>query len=73
MKTKTPLQILVTDPAMLEWPEVKEIMAKGHMVSCLAGESDVVIGPNCWQMTEALRKYFKLAIAAAKTRAKGKP
>ena len=66
-----PLTILVTDQAMLEWPEVQEIVVKGHIVQCLESPPDIIIGPHCWRMTDELKPYFKLAIAEAKKRGKG--
>ena len=72
MKTKTLLRILVTEKAMLGWPEVKELVEKGHTVDCLPNESfpyHLILGPTCWWMAESVRKYFKLAVAAAKKQA----
>ena len=68
---KTPLWIAVTDLAMLEWPEIKELTKKGHRIEWVEIPHDLIIGPTCWQMTEALKPYFKLAIAEAKKRGKG--
>lgn len=74
-RSPKPLTILVTDPDMLTWPEVEELKAKGHVItgwldvvqaSVKPDEVDIVIGPNSWRMTPALRRYFPQAIAAAR-------
>ena len=71
-KTQKPLSILVTDPVMLEWKEIKELKSKLHEV-CGDGsvrwdprEFDLVLGPNCWMMDEAHRSYLKVAVEAAR-------
>lgn len=74
-KSQKPLTILCTDPHMLTWPEIQELVSKGHRVgtwidvkqASLQPESiDLVMGPDCWRMTPLLRSYLKEAIAAAR-------
>ena len=73
--TRTPLTIVVLPP-LDTWPEVEALRAQGHTV--LVGDygelgvspgelsrADLVMGPQCWLMNEALRKYFPLAVKSA--------
>ena len=76
-KTSRPLTIFLTDPEMLQWPEVQALVLQQHRVvtwtdvqqehdSLSVGDIDVVLGPNCWRMDERLRRYFKTALDAAR-------
>ncbi len=67
------LSIILTQPSMLEWEEVQLLSQQGHTLSVLEGqEADLIVGPNCWMMTEELRKYLPLAVKAARERVYGK-
>ena len=69
-KTPKPLAITVTDPAILEWPEIVELVAQGHLVQLIAlTPGNLVLGPNCWRMDEKLRPFLDLAIKEARARA----
>ena len=72
-KTPKPLTILV-HPGLLEWAEIKALQEQGHIIadmgdSLLLGplaDSDIILAPNAWRMTEDLRPYLDLAIKAAR-------
>ena len=70
-KSPKPLSILLTDPEMETWVEIEELRKKGHTVNVDPSPSaledfDIILGPTCWRMTSSLRKYFSVAIAAAR-------
>ena len=75
---KTPANkrlVIVAYPPVSEWPELKELADKGHEVRYELGEysnADLILGPNCWRMTEELRKYLPLAIKNARQERKPK-
>ena len=72
-KTPKPLTILV-HPGLMEWAEIKALQEQGHIVtdmgdSLLLGplaDSDMILAPNAWRMTEDLRSYLDTAIASAR-------
>ena len=77
-KTSKPLSILAIG---LDWPELASLQAQGHDVSYSPRDVhpdeqaigppanyDVVLGPTCWRMDEAHRKYLPLVLAAARKR-----
>ena len=66
------LTIVVTEPEMAHWSEVQKLEAQGHTVLQMGmPHVDVIIGPNCWMMDEALKKYLPLAMRAARERKYG--
>lgn len=69
-RTSRPVKVLVS-PEMLEWDEVKALKDQGHEIESGAmGDWDLVLGPNCWNMDDSLRRYFLTdAIPAARKRA----
>jgi len=61
------LNIAVTDPAMLTWPEIKKLAEQGHDIVdvMLAGLPEgplFFLGPTAWRMTDKLKRYLPLAI-----------
>ena len=73
-KTPKPLRIVVTDPAMMEWDEIKVLQGQGHTIQYmiqLASDPDIglVLGPNVWRMNNELRPFLDLAIEEARARA----
>jgi hypothetical protein len=68
-RTPKPLRIAVLAP-LDQWQELHDLGAQGHEVVLLTGwESyDVILGPTCWLMDDAHRKYVKDAIAEARRR-----
>ena len=58
----------------MEWAEIKALQEQGHIIadmgdSLLLGplaDSDIILAPNAWRMTEDLRPDLKLAIKAAR-------
>jgi len=65
------LVILVTDPAIMEWPEIQKLIAQKHTVGVLPSSAppvDLVLGPNAQIMDESRRPWFKDAIALARKR-----
>jgi hypothetical protein len=83
-KTSKPLTIVVTDQALLDWPEMQAYQAQGHTIGTISGlvqtlgESwngacevvpvDLYLGPTAHRMSESERKWLKLAIAEARKR-----
>lgn len=83
MAASVPLRILVTDPALLEAPELKDqietLAAQGHSVTVEPSllSYDFICGPNCWFLRPEVAGLFSLALNNArkvanadKTRAK---
>ena len=74
-KTPKPLTIVALPPCC-DWPELAELEAKGHKIRRVAGDvgdygslwvdADIILGSNCWRMTEQHRKYLVLAIKEAR-------
>jgi hypothetical protein len=64
-KTPKPLRMLVA-PEILEWPEIKELQAQGHVIEAVPTgpwwDYDLVAGPRCWRMNERLKQYLPLTI-----------
>lgn len=59
----------------LDGPEIVELRAKGHAIVTMEDHwdanmmnYDLILGPNCWQMTPDLLKYLPLAVRAARER-----
>ena len=73
-KTPKPLRILAVN--LPRWDELTALNAQGHEVYWAdengymsnIGAFDLVIGPTCWLMDEAHRKYLPLALAEARRR-----
>lgn len=74
-KVSKRLNIIVTDPAMLEWPEIKKLIEQGHAVHDLEYPNNVrgypnvptpvfYLGPTAWRMNDKLKRYLPLAIKA---------
>ena len=64
-KTSKPLRILVTRAEMLAWPEVVKMVEQQHQVSgpVYPGEPfDVILGPECWRMTEQHRPFWQVMV-----------
>ena len=72
-KTPKPLKILVTDLDMIDWDEIQKLKDQNHIVHTSEeyelSEYDLVIGPNCWRMDDALYPFLDLAIKEARARA----
>lgn len=68
-KSQKPLTILV-HPDLAQWPEIHELAEKGHTVYTEYPRDltvpDLVLGPNCWRLDMAHKKYLPLAIAAGR-------
>jgi hypothetical protein len=63
------LNILVTDPTMLEWPEIKKLAEQGHDINTHVLEPRLAapviyfyLGPTAWRMNSKLKRYLPLAI-----------
>jgi len=65
-KTSKLLTIVVSDD-LADWSEIAKLEEQGHTIVWLA-VADLVIGPQCWLMTDRHRKYLSLAIKAARLR-----
>jgi hypothetical protein len=75
-KSPKPLSIMVTDEAMLAWPEVVALKEQGHLVAAFKDtmlsnvrsveDWDIIMGPNAWLMDDMHREYLPLAIKAAR-------
>ena len=69
-KSPKPLKIVVTHLDMLEWKELVALREQGHVVWMTSDpDADVIIGPNCWRMNDALSPFLDLAIKEARARA----
>lgn len=68
-KSQKPLRIALTDPDLLDRPEFQALAAKGHTVTVLEGEWDVVMGRRAWYMDVLHLKYLEQAVVAARKRA----
>jgi hypothetical protein len=67
-RTPKPLNISV-DPIMLDWDEIKGLREQGHnIVAFPLDQEDLILGPTCWLMDDAHRKYLDLAIKSARAR-----
>lgn len=66
--------VIVAYPPVSDWPELAELEAKGHEVIRDTvkelPQADLILGPNCWRMSEPLHKYLPNAVKAAQA-AKG--
>jgi len=80
-KTSRKLNIIVVAP-LHEWPEIVKLREQGHniveqeaqlMSISELQEADIILGPNCWLMTPAHKKYLPLALKAARLKRYGKP
>ena len=83
-KVAKPLTIVVFPP-LDEWPEFKKMEKQGHEIvklpddalkyaEALAAEiagADIILGPQCWYMTELHRKHLTQAIKQARLRRYG--
>ena len=68
-RTPKPLRI-GTLAEVTDWPEIAQLKEQGHQIipfdaSC---DMDVILGPTCWLMDDAHRKYLDLAIKSARAR-----
>jgi hypothetical protein len=74
-KTSKRLTIVALSPVN-DWPELATLEAQGHtilrataadkMPAVWSLQADVILGPACWRMDEAHRKYLPLAIATVR-------
>lgn len=66
-KTTKPLVILVHE-SLINLPEIQELSEKGHTVKVFEADPqpDILLGPTCWRMTHALKKYVKMAVDEAR-------
>jgi len=73
-KTSKPLTIVALPPVS-DWEELVELEAKGYTIIRVEDTAtqiddlpgiDIILGPNCWRMTPAHRKYLNLAIKEAR-------
>lgn len=58
------LNILVTDRALFNTPEVTKLREQGHRVELLQAGADGILGPHCWRMRASMVKYLTLAVRA---------
>ena len=60
--TPKPLTIVVTDPAMMDWPEIAQLVEQGHKIGCSVPFDEPVayLGPNCWRTLDA--EYLDVTI-----------
>lgn len=66
MATSKPLTIAV-HPSLYGFDEIRDLEAKGHNVYCSdMGDTDIVLGPNCWRMTPDLLPYIDLSLKQAR-------
>jgi hypothetical protein len=65
-RTSKPLKIVVTRPEMAEWPELRELAAKGHIIATEDRDVDLIIGPECGIMDEQHRPFLHHAIDRAR-------
>lgn len=68
-RSQKPLRI-GTLGEVTDWPELAALKEQGHEVipfdaTC---DLDVILGPTCWLMDDAHRKYLPLALAEARKR-----
>ena len=47
-KSPKPLRIVVTEPSLMEHPDVQALLAKGHTAEPMVQECDVVLGEKAW-------------------------
>lgn len=69
-RSQKPLRIFV-DSSMLDWPEVQQLIIQGHDINhndMVGAGFDIILGPTCWLMDDAHRKYLPLALAEARKR-----
>ena len=80
------LTIVALSP-VAEWDELVKLEEQGHAVLKLNGpnemehhvshkllyEADIVLGPNCWRMTDSHRAFLPQAIKTARMAKYGKP
>ena len=59
----------------MEWKEIVHLQQQEHYVAGLDSESlastigwDLIIGPQCWRMDDALRPFLDLAIKDTRAR-----
>ena len=72
-KTPKPL-VIVALPPVDGWPELAALEAQGHTIIRWTNDNfevemrgaDVVLGPTCWRMDEAHRKFLQLAVESAR-------
>lgn len=73
-KTPKPLVILALPP-IHSWVELEELKAQGHTVATVEDVRlanvylktvDLILGPRCWRMDQAHRRYLPLAIKAGR-------
>jgi|SRR6185295_7259797 len=66
-----PLIILVTSEELFKTKEVQSYLEKGHDVSLVDIQADIILGPNVWQSDIELVKYLPLAVRAARDKKYG--
>lgn len=79
-KTSRKLNIVVVPPVS-EWPEVEKLGEQGHHIikldkagpCCDPKDIDLILGPICWLMDSAHKKYLPLALKAARLKRYGSP
>ena len=65
-KSSKPLSIRI-DGDMVDWPEIQELIAKGHCITVLEDEDiDLILSRKAWRMMEMLRKYLPLSISTCR-------
>lgn len=69
-RTQKPLTIGVTDPDLLQRPELQALAEKGHHLALVRTETgdtpDLILGPRAWYMDEGHLKYLDVALKAAR-------
>ena len=73
-RTPKPLRIIVRLP-LQDWSEIQALKEQGHEVVLQLDDpyrsewvADLILGPTCWFMDDAHRKYLDLAIKSARAR-----
>lgn len=70
-KTNSPLNIRVIDESLLDTPEVKDLIEKGHTVEYHPlTEVDIILGKNCHYMTHDLIKHLATTVKSTRARKK---
>ena len=47
-KSPKPLRIVVTEPELMDHPDIQELVNKGHSAEPMTQECDVVLGEKAW-------------------------
>ena len=73
-QTSKPLRIILTDPAMADWPEFRALSDQGHDIVVIdlrtlnLGDVDLILGPTAHVMDARHRRYLTLAIGEGRRR-----